>query len=68
MQRAGFYERTGRRCGGCNTEDEPIAICAACGQAVFEGEEVFDIDGYMLHYICIAEYFKEYIVYAERKG
>lgn len=42
-------------CGGC-TEQRSTGICACCGQEIYEGEDVYDIDSEIIHEDCLLDY------------
>lgn len=51
-------------CGGC-TEVRQAGICACCGQEIYEGEDVYDIDGEVIHEDCLREHMRPFLRTAE---
>lgn len=52
-------------CGGCE-EDVPVGICAHCHEEVLVDEEVYILDGMMLHEDCLKDYLRPYLKAAEK--
>lgn len=52
-------------CGGCE-EDVPVGTCVQCHEDVLAGEEVYILDGMMLHEDCLKDYLRPYLQAAEK--
>lgn len=40
-------------------EDVVVGECDHCGGEIYEGEEVYDIDGYTVHEDCLLDFVKD---------
>lgn len=51
-------------CGACQ-EGRVCAVCDQCGEDVFEGEDVYNMGGVLLHEDCLRDYMRQYLTTAE---
>lgn len=51
-------------CGACDDE-RIVARCEQCGEDIYEGEDIYDLEGVFLHEECLYEYMKDYRKVAE---
>lgn len=49
-------------------EDKPVGYCAHCGQEIYEGETVYDIDGELIHEDCLADFAAEYFADCKKEA
>lgn len=41
-------------------EDVVIGYCACCGGEIYEGEDIYEIDGDLIHDDCLSEYAEKF--------
>lgn len=42
-------------------EDEVYGYCDQCGREIYDGEDVYDIDGHTIHEDCLLDYAREHL-------
>ncbi len=51
-------------CGACQV-GRVFAQCDHCGEDIYEGEEIYDLDGTLLHEDCLRDYARAFLITAE---